>query len=93
MPIVPSTRTSTLHPELEPYVYRPMQEVYPGHPGQYPVNNQVPTAPTVVKSTSETEPNNSDSKEMGNKVVSEVPRKGMSFAELQREQMECEYNK
>ena len=39
---------------------------------------------TVVKSTSEMEPNNSDNKERGDTVVSEVPKIGMSFADLQR---------
>ena len=68
VPIIPNTRTNTLYPELEPYVYRPLQEDYPGYPGQYPVNSQVPTAP-VVKSTSENMPVNSDSKEKASTVV------------------------
>ena len=65
-----------------------------GPNGQYPVNsNQFPTAPTVTKSTHEMESDYSEKKEMSDKVVGEVPKKGMSFSDLQRERMEHEYNK
>ena len=88
VPIVPNMGSNTLYPELQPYVYRSMQEVYPGPNGQCPVNNnQFPTALTVTKSTPEMDSDQSEKKCVNDKVVSEVPQKGLSFSDLQRERM------
>ena len=84
MPVVPNNRTSQLYPELEPYTYRPMTEVYQGFPGQYPISN-VPTAP-VGKSTSETASNRSENTERTT-VNDNQTIKTKSFAELQMEQL------
>ena len=99
VPIVPrSDPNNTLYPELYPYVYRSMQELpaYPGPSNQYPApSNQYPTAPTATKTTPEKESDQGKDQNQGvsDKGVSEIPRKGMSLAELHKERMVLENSK
>ena len=73
-----------------------MQELpaYPGPNNKYPAHsNQYLTVPTVRKSTPEKESDQSGNQGVSDKVVSEVPRKGMSLADLHKERMVLENTK
>ena len=84
MPVVSSNRTSQLYPDLEPFTYRPMTEVYQGVPGQFPISN-MPSAP-VGKAAGETSSINNDNSERTS-IKDNQPIKTKTFAELQMEQL------
>ena len=84
MPVVSSNRSSQLYPDLEPFTYRPMTEVYQGVSGQFPISN-MPSAP-VGKAAGETSSINKDNSERTS-IKDNQPIKTKSFAELQMEQL------